>query len=165
MKRSEGRILTTHTGSLARPQDLAGMLFASAQKGPGAAAFDARVASAVREAVAKQVAAGIDVVSDGEQSKIGFANYVKDRLTGFEGQSKPFLPADLLEFPDLAASQQASSVSAGQVTPNFSPACTGPIAYADPDAYRKDIANLKTAVEGHTIEEAFMCAISPGTVA
>lgn len=165
MKRSSGRILTTHTGSLPRPADLAGMLFASAQKGPGAEAFDARAATAVRDAVAKQIDANIDVISDGEQSKIGFVNYVKDRLSGFEGKSKPFLPADLMEFPDLDSSQQARTVSAGEVAPNFSPACTGPIAYEDPDAYRKDIANFKAALEGQRFEEAFMCAIAPGTVA
>ena len=165
MKRSTDRILTTHTGSLPRPKDLAGMLFAGVQTSPNQGAFAARAASAVQEAVAKQVLAGVDVVSDGEQSKIGFVNYVKDRLTGFEGKSKAFLPADLLEFPGLGASLQATTVSAGGAQPNFSPACTGPIAYRDRDAYRKDIANLKAALVGHDVQEAFMCAIAPGTVA
>src|SRR3954468_9925377 len=85
MKRSESRILTTHVGSLPRPQDLAGMLLGGAQTGTPEqqAAFRARTASAVGEAVRKQVDAGVDVVSDGEQGKIGFVNYVKDRLNGF----------------------------------------------------------------------------------
>jgi 5-methyltetrahydropteroyltriglutamate--homocysteine methyltransferase len=165
MKRSTDRILTTHTGSLPRPKDLAGMLFAGAQTSPDQGAFAMRAARAVHEAVAKQVLAGVDVVSDGEQSKIGFVNYVKDRLTGFEGKSKSFLPADLLEFPGLGASLQATTVSAGNVQPNFSPACTGPIVYRDRDAYRKDIANLKAALVGQNVQEAFMCAIAPGTVA
>src|SRR5437868_5450695 len=103
MKRSERRILTTHVGSLPRPPDLAGMILTDARAGSPEqrAAFDARVASAVREVVDKQIAAGIDIVSDGEQGKIGFANYVKDRLDGFEGKSTPFQAADMMDFPAL----------------------------------------------------------------
>src|SRR5919109_511581 len=101
MKRSSGRILTTHVGSLPRPGDLAGMIMSGAQSGTPEqrAAYEARVSSAVKEAVDKQIAAGVDIVSDGEQGKIGFVNYVKDRLDGFNGQATPFVAADLMEFP------------------------------------------------------------------
>ena len=178
MKRSTGRILTTHVGSLPRPQDLAGMIMGGAQTGSPEqrAAFDARVASAVKEAVEKQIAAGVDIVSDGEQGKIGFVNYVKDRLDGFNGKATPFMAADLLEFPGLgaggaasaAAQQQARAREAGEAPPpppNWTPACDGPISYREHDAYAKDIANFKAALAGKQYEEAFICSITPGNVA
>src|SRR5215204_4467265 len=116
MKRSEGRILTTHVGSLPRPQDLAGMLMGGAQTGTAEqqAAFRARTASAVAEAVRKQVDAGVDVVSDGEQGKIGFVNYVKDRLDGFGGQATPFMAADMLDFQTTATSGSATAIAQAQ---------------------------------------------------
>jgi 5-methyltetrahydropteroyltriglutamate--homocysteine methyltransferase len=174
MKRSSGRILTTHVGSLPRPQDLAGMIFGGAQTGTPEqrAVFDARVASAVKEVVAKQIAAGVDIVSDGEQGKIGFVNYVKDRLDGFNGQATPFVAADLVEFPGLGVggsttqvAQEALSEGRAQDAPNFTPACDGPISYREHDAYAKDIANFKAALDGKRCEEAFICSITPGNVA
>jgi 5-methyltetrahydropteroyltriglutamate--homocysteine methyltransferase len=172
MKRSSGRVLTTHVGSLPRPKDLAGMILAGAQTGTPEqrAAFEARVSEAAKEAVQKQVAAGVDIVSDGEQSKIGFVNYVKDRLDGFNGQSTPFQAADLMEFPGMGGGGAAAAAAAlaqnapAAPPPNWTPACSGPINYRDHDSYRKDIANYKAALEGHTVQEAFMCAISPGNV-
>src|SRR5690348_14038448 len=106
MKNSAGRILTSHTGSLPRPDDLAQMLLDAGDGKPvDRAALAARGAAAVKDAVQKQAEAGIDVVSDGEQSKPGFVNYVRDRMTGFSGQEKPFLAADLLDFPEIAAAR------------------------------------------------------------
>ena len=88
MKRSTERILTTHTGSLPRPPDLLAMLEAvDAGTGPDPAAFEARVRRAVAEVVRQQVDAGVDIVNDGEQGKVGYSTYVRQRLTGFEGQS------------------------------------------------------------------------------
>ena len=101
MKRSTERILTTHTGSLPRPDDLVTMLYAK-EKGElrDQAAFEARVRTATAEVVRKQLECGVDVVNDGEVSKIGYSTYVKDRLTGFEGEASPLVAADLLEFRD-----------------------------------------------------------------
>ncbi len=97
MKRSIERILTTHTGSLPRPDNLMQMMIAKEQgKLVDASELADTVRNAVADAVKHQVAVGIDIISDGEMSKIGFANYVKDRLTGFSGQSIPFIAQDIL---------------------------------------------------------------------
>ena len=171
MKYSQGRILTTHVGSLPRPAGLAGLILQGAQNGSPEerAAFASRVTEAVREAVAKQVEAGIDIVSDGEQGKIGFVNYVKDRLDGFNGQSTPFQAADLMEFASApaggAAQAAAAATSRGEAPPNFTPACDGPIAYREHEAPKQDAANLRAALEGRRHEEAFICSITPGNVA
>jgi 5-methyltetrahydropteroyltriglutamate--homocysteine methyltransferase len=161
MKRSTGRILTTHTGSLPRPDDLAQMVYDRAEgKAFDQAAFMARAAEAVREAVSKQAEAGIDVVSDGEQSKVGFVNYVQDRMTGFGGEDKPFLALDLLEYPEVAA---AVGRMRG-VQRMRTPACTGPIEYTGHAAVQKDIENFRAALKDVKVEEAFIPATSPGTV-
>src|ERR1700682_3989025 len=92
MKRSSERFLTTHTGSLPRPPDLVRMMFAKEEAVPvDAVALQARIAAAVREIVAKQVKAGVDVVNDGEMSKPSYATYIKDRLAGFGGTSNSFV--------------------------------------------------------------------------
>jgi 5-methyltetrahydropteroyltriglutamate--homocysteine methyltransferase len=161
MKRSTSRILTTHTGSLPRPDDLAQMVYAGAEgQVVDDLQFVARAAEAVKDAVYKQAAAGIDIVSDGEMSKVGFANYVKDRMTGFGGADKPFLAADLLEFPEAAASMGAMP----GVPHMRTPACTGPITYTGQAAVVRDIANLRAALAEVNIEGAFLPAVSPGTV-
>ncbi|HEX5367996.1 MAG TPA: cobalamin-independent methionine synthase II family protein [Dehalococcoidia bacterium] len=178
MKTGKDRILTTHVGSLPRPGDLAAMILSGAPSGTPEqqSAYESRVASAVAEAVDRQIAAGIDVVSDGEQGKIGFVNYVKDRLDGFGGQATLFQAADLIEFPGLGAGG-AAAASAAQATaarahgeqspqpPNWTPACDSEISYRDHDAYRKDIANFKSALVGKQYEDAFICSITPGNVA
>jgi 5-methyltetrahydropteroyltriglutamate--homocysteine methyltransferase len=161
MKRSRSRILTTHTGSLPRPDDLAQMVYDGAEGRPvDQPRFAARAAEAVIDAVQKQVIAGIDIVSDGEMSKVGFANYVKDRMTGFGGSDKPFLAADLLEYPEAAASMG----SMPGVPHMRTPACTGPITYTGQAAVARDIANLRAAVSQAQVEGAFLPAVSPGTV-
>jgi len=161
MKRSTGRILTTHTGSLPRPDDLAEMVYARAEgRSFDPAAFMARAAEAVREAVSKQAEAGIDVVSDGEQSKVGFVNYVQDRMTGFGGEDKPFLAADLLEYPEVAAAVGRMRGTQRMRTP----ACTGPIRYTGQAAVQRDVENFRAALKDVKVEEAFIPATSPGTV-
>ena len=129
MKRSTERILTTHTGSLPRPPDLAAALLGSdgSRREPGH--LLKLVQAAVHNAVRRQVAAGIDVISDGEMGKPGFAHYVKDLLTGFQGPaaSRPFAPRDLLDFPEVARSL---FVSDGNELPRPKmPTNDGPISY------------------------------------
>src|SRR5438477_1957905 len=102
MKRSTERFLTTHTGSLPRPADLIKMMFAKEEGVPvDRAALDARIKSAVAEIVGQQVKAGVDIVNDGELSKPSYATYIKDRLTGFGGESNTFKYQDLEDFPVL----------------------------------------------------------------
>src|SRR3974377_1737221 len=123
MKRSTERILTTHTGSLPRPENLAKLMIAKEQ----AKAFDAQelesnVHDAVAEVVKRQIDVGIDIISDGEMSKIGFANYVKDRLTGFGGESNPVVAQDVLDHPDLRV--RMFRRNEGGESRYFTPTCT-----------------------------------------
>jgi 5-methyltetrahydropteroyltriglutamate--homocysteine methyltransferase len=158
MKRSHERLLTTHTGSLARPPELLHMLLAREEGQPvDASVFDATVRRAVAETVQRQVEIGLDVVNDGEQSKISFATYVRERLHGFHGADEP-RPASLeaREFPEYAARR---------AFPYRRPACNAPIAWKDFAAVETDIANLKAATAGLAVEEVFMPAVSPGTLA
>ena len=155
MRRSATRILTTHTGSLPRPDNLMQIMIAREQGQPVSESELAdTVHDAVAEAVKHQVAVGIDIISDGEMSKIGFANYVKDRLTGFSGRSVPFAAQDMLDHPDLKVLRRNED-GGGR---NFIPACTGPIALRDQDAVHRDIANLKAALQDAQPEGVFMPA-------
>ena len=121
MTRSTDRILTTHTGSLPRPPDLLGMLEAmDAGTAVDAAAFAKRVESATRDIVRQQAKAGVDVVNDGEQGKVGYSTYVRQRLTGFGGQSTVRGRADWADFPEAAARAEKRAQVAR-------PACNGPI--------------------------------------
>src|SRR5260370_1779525 len=164
MRRSTPRILTTHTGSLPRPDNLMQMMMAREQGQPVSAGELAdTVHHAVGDAVKHQVAVGIDIISDGEMSKIGFANYVKDRLTGFGGQSIPFTAQDILDHPDLKVHLVRRNEDGGGR--NFIPACIGPISLRDQDAVHRDIANLKSALQEVPPEAVFMPAASPGAIA
>jgi 5-methyltetrahydropteroyltriglutamate--homocysteine methyltransferase len=157
MKRSTNRILTTHTGSLPRPDDLVTMLYMK-DKGElqDQATFAHRVREATVEVVRKQIECGIDVLNDGEAGKIGYSTYVKDRLTGFEGEAGPVRAADVLDFPEYA--RRVYRVTAQR------PACTGPITYRDKAALQQEIENFKAALQGVTPEEAFLTAASPGVI-
>jgi 5-methyltetrahydropteroyltriglutamate--homocysteine methyltransferase len=159
MQRSTDRILTTHTGSLPRPADLTATLEAmDAGTAPDPDTFDARVRHAVAEVVRKQVEAGVDIVSDGEQGKVGYSTYVRYRLTGFEGQSTVPVRSDWADFPEAAARY-------GRLGAVARPACNGPITWRDTAAVQKDIANLKAALSGVQPTETFMTAASPGVIA
>lgn len=162
MKRGNERILTTHTGSLPRPDDLMALLRAKESgEAYDAGALAERVRSSVAATVARQARAGIDIVNDGEMGKPSYATYVKDRLTGFAGgKSAPIFAADLGEFPSFTKRGGRES----GVTVMKRPACVGPIAYCGLEALRSDIANLKSAAAGAKIEETFMSAASPGVV-
>ncbi len=161
MKRSGGRFLTTHTGSLPRPDDLIRTMFAKEEGVPvDAGALAARIREAVAEVVRKQTTAGVAVVDDGEMSKPSYATYVKDRLTGFGGASHPLQYQDLVEFPGMARRVFGDPGRARRKTP----ACTGPIAVRDRAAAGADTENLKLALAGARAEEGFLTAASPGVI-
>ena len=157
------RILTTHVGSLPRPQQVVEQLFSQdAMQDHDPAAFDAVMSAAVRDVVAKQVAARVDVVSDGETSKISYATYIRHRLTGFEiGVMPRAVPRDLDDFPDFK--ERLAKLGA---TPRYHrPICRGPIAVKDLSGLHADIANLKAACAAAGAPRAFMNAASPGVIA
>lgn len=155
------RILTTHVGSLPRTQDVVDFIFAREREDPyDAAAFDACMTASVSETVKKQKDAGIDIVSDGETSKISYATYVKDRYTGFSGDSPRNAPADLKMFPSFL-----KRLADDGGTPQYArPMCTGEVRSKGQGELEKDIANLKAAMAEHGVERGFMNAASPGVI-
>ncbi len=161
MQRSNERFLTTHTGSLPRPDDLVRAMYAKEEGLPiDRAALAARVRAAVAEVVKKQFDAGVDIVNDGEMSKPSYATYVKDRLKGFGGTGNTFVYQDLVDFPNLAKRVFGDPGRARRKTP----ACNGPISVRDAAAARADIDNLKAALAGMKTTGAFLSAASPGVV-
>ena len=155
------KVLTTHVGSLPRTQDVVDFIFARENEKPyDQAAFDAAMTKAVDQTVAKQVKAGIDIVSDGETSKISYATYVKDRYTGFSGDSPRNAPGDLKLFPSFL-----KRLADDGGTPQYArPMCTGPVASKGQEELKKDIANLTAAMAGHGVSRGFMNAASPGVI-
>jgi 5-methyltetrahydropteroyltriglutamate--homocysteine methyltransferase len=165
MKRSTDRILTTHTGSLARPPALLELMKARAEGQPvEAEVFAQRARQAVADVVKKQAESGIDVVNDGEQSKAGFFVYAVERLTGLEPSDASEDPragwkAEMEAFPDYYRQYFGQNM---QSVAGMRPlAITGPITYKGQAAVRADIANLKAALEGASVEEAFMPSLGP----
>ena len=154
-------VLTTHVGSLPRTQDVVDFIFARENgRDYDAAAFDACMTSAVSETVRKQAAAGVDIVSDGETSKISYATYVKDRYTGFDGDSPRNAPADLKMFPGFL-----KRISDEGGTPQYArPMCVGEVKSKGQGELQKDIANLKAAMAEHGVDRGFMNAASPGVI-
>jgi 5-methyltetrahydropteroyltriglutamate--homocysteine methyltransferase len=160
MRRSTERILTTHTGSLPRPDELTKVMFAKEEGVPvDTAALAARIKAAVADVVGRQVAAGLDVIDDGEYSKPSYATYVKDRLSGFGGESHPLTYRDLVDFPGMARRVFGDPGRARRKTP----ACTGPIAVRDAAAAATDVANLQAAGAAGG-RERFLTAASPGVI-
>ena len=161
MPNSVDRFLTTHVGSLPRPDDLIQMMYAKEEGKPvDKDALNARIKSAVGEVVGRQRKAGIDIVNDGEMSKPSYATYVKDRLAGFGGAGNSFVYQDLAEFPSMAKRVFGDPGRSRRKTP----ACNSPIAVADPDAVRRDVDNLKAAVGEANGQRPFMTAASPGVI-
>jgi 5-methyltetrahydropteroyltriglutamate--homocysteine methyltransferase len=161
MTAADGRIPTTHAGSLPRPDDLADMIWARMDgQEVDEAALEERIDAAVKEIVAKQREAGIDFVSDGEMSKTGFSTYINERFSGFEGRSE-FQADDVADFPNLAMRLFATPAMAHLVFSN----CVGPVELSDKDAVHRDIERLKAALDGADPSSAFMGAISPGQIA
>lgn len=150
------RILTTHTGSFPRADSLRDMLMARVKKQPvDEAAFTAACRSAVADVVRRQCEAGIDIINDGEQSKTGFAQYVRDRLTGFDGESIRRAPSlEARDFPNLPPGLAP--------VPTAQP-CTGPLSWKNFAAVEQDIANLKEAAKAYPGKRVFMSAVSPGS--
>jgi 5-methyltetrahydropteroyltriglutamate--homocysteine methyltransferase len=161
MKRSSERFLVTHTGSLPRPPDLVRMMFAKEEGVPvDAAALRVRIRDAVEEVVALQAAAGVDVVNDGEISKPSYATYIKDRLSGFGGESHPLTYQDLVDFPELARRVFGDPGRSRRRAPG----CDGPISVRDHEAAHVDADNLRLALASSRAEEGFLSAASPGLI-
>jgi 5-methyltetrahydropteroyltriglutamate--homocysteine methyltransferase len=163
LKNSSERILTTHVGSLPRSQAVTDVVFAHENSGTPdfSAAESATLATEVVEVVRRQVTAGVDVVSDGELSKISYATYIKDRITGFEGDTPREPGLDLIEFPRLLKKLADTGATAKYKRPR----CVGPIAVKSLEPVRADIERLKNAVAAGSPVEAFMNAASPGVIA
>ena len=162
MKRSTDHLLTTHTGSLPRPPDMLGLLVEEQQRRLAERSqLDDSVRAAVRDVFNQQVETGLDVVNDGEQGRVDYTVYVKDRLTGYEGENVPLGGmTDDVEFPELAELLKPFA-SPFQVRPT----CTGPIDWMDWPAVEADIANLRAASAGSNAGEVFMTSPSPGQIA
>ena len=165
MKRSTERILTTHAGSLARPDDLRDLLIARDTGRPyDHAAFASRVRRAVAEVVRQQVAVGLDIVNDGEESKRNFTTYARERLGGVEERTLAegervlamIYGRDALEFPEYFAGR---GNMAGREA-----VCKAPLSYIGQAAVETDSANFKAALAGHSVTEAFLPAVAPGTI-
>lgn len=154
-------ILTTSVGSMPRSQEVVDCIFAREREEPfSQAEFDATMTAGVSQTVARQVAAGVDIVSDGETSKISYATYVKDRYTGFSGDSPRNAPADLKRFPTFL-----KRLADDGGTPQYArPMCTGPVASKGQGELQKDIDNLKAAMAEHGATRGFMNAASPGVI-
>ena len=158
---TNGRILTTHVGSLPRPDDLVEIMFAREDGIPiDRAALEERIERGVDEAVARQVAAGVDVVNDGEWPKPSYATYIKDRLDGFGGSGTSYVFQDLEDFPRSKARMAGDPGRKHRKTP----ACTAPICVRDMEAPKADAARLQAAALRHGAVGTFMSAASPGVV-
>ncbi len=183
MKRSTDRILTTHAGSLPRPDDLRELVGAKAAGQPyDEGKLTSRTREAVAEVVQKQRACGVDVVNDGEFGKVGFSNYAKERLSGFEEREvKPgegpigIQGRDIREFPDYFPSHGgggATVTGGGQIDrrqigargERMQPFCVGPLQYIGQAELQRDIANFKASLQGADAANAFMPAVAPGTI-
>jgi 5-methyltetrahydropteroyltriglutamate--homocysteine methyltransferase len=162
VRASVDRILTTHVGSLPRSQAVTDVVFAREQGAPtGGEAAARTIHDAVAEVVRRQVEAGIDVVSDGEMSKISYATYIKDRVTGFDGDTPREPGQDLVEFPRLLKKLADTGATAKYRRPR----CVGEVRVKSLDPVRTDIANLQAAAAATRPTEAFMNAASPGVIA
>jgi 5-methyltetrahydropteroyltriglutamate--homocysteine methyltransferase len=161
MKLSDNRILTTHVGSLPRNQTVVELLFKREQgESYDRSQFDQVMEQAVADTVRRQVEIGLDVVSDGETSKISYATYIKDRLTGFGGDNPRQVALDLQDYPDF---RSRMALFAGKQTFKRQ-SCVGAIRYVGHADLEKDIAWLRSAVSTHNAAEGFMNAASPGVV-
>ena len=153
MKTSTDGILTTHVGSLPRPKDVTDLVFAKErEEAVDESEFNTVIERSVNDTLAKQKEAGITIPSDGEMSKISYATYIKDRLTGFAGDSPRRAPADLKQFPGFLERQ-----SKGGGTPSYRrPMCVGPIEVKNLEPLHDDIRWMKAAMAAHGFEEGFI---------
>jgi 5-methyltetrahydropteroyltriglutamate--homocysteine methyltransferase len=159
---STDRFLTTHVGSLPRPQRLVEIMFAREDGLPlVASAVEAHVTAAVRDIVERQVQAGLDIVNDGEMSKPSYATYIKDRLNGFGGAGNSYKFQDIEDFPEIKTRMLADPGRKHRKTP----ACNAPISVKDMDAPRIDAERLTEALKPHPQARSFLSAASPGVTA
>ena len=161
MRHSVDRILTSHVGSLPRSQAVTEVLFARAAGKPEPAGGDGIMTNAVADVVARQVGIGLDVVSDGETSKISYATYISERLTGFDGDTPREPGQDLVEYPSLLTKLAERGATAKYRRPR----CVGEIGVKSLEPLRKDLANMRAAVDASRPVEGFLNAASPGVVA
>jgi len=164
MQRSSERILTTHVGSLPRPPSLADLLV---RRERGEAVDEARLLdemrAAVDDVVARQMAAGIDIINDGEQPRVGFQTYVPSRMRGFAGESQRPPPRDLAEFPDVLAMMMRRFPGMSKIS--NAPRAVGEVLYEDLTAARQELELFEAATAGAGAVERFMTAPSPGIIA
>ncbi len=171
MQTSTDRILTTHTGSIARPDDLIELMRARENGQPyDADAFEARATAAVEECVRRQVEAGLDVINDGEQRKSGFTTYLTERLAGFE--AVPYAPGEspghwreVEAFPEYYERYFKTAMFGAMLSPPTRLVCRGPVKYIGQEALAIDIANLRAALAGKAYTEVFMSAALPTALA
>jgi 5-methyltetrahydropteroyltriglutamate--homocysteine methyltransferase len=161
MRQSVDRILTSHVGSLPRTQAVTEVLFARAGGKAADPAGDAVITGAVADVVKRQVGIGLDVVSDGEMSKISYATYISERLTGFDGDTPREPGQDLVEYPGLLTKLAERGATAKYRRPR----CVGEIGIKNLEPLRKDLANMRAAVNASQPTDAFLNAASPGVVA
>ena len=161
MRQSVDRILTSHVGSLPRTQAVTEVLFARAAGKAADPAGDAVITAAVADVVKRQVGIGLDVVSDGEMSKISYATYISERLTGFDGDTPREPGQDLVEYPGLLTKLAERGATAKYRRPR----CVGEIGIKSLEPLRKDLANMRAAVDASQPADAFLNAASPGVVA
>ena len=166
----ENRIPTTHVGSLPRPRNLLDMM-KYRLTGDGHPVTDAEFNSCVRDAVAesvkRQVDCGLDIVTDGETSKVGFFTYIKDRIAGFEERNDakvPFFDAEVSAFPEYYEEYFARAMMGGAVAPVTRMFCTGPVSYTGGEQLQKDIENLRAAADSVGAEDVFMPSTAPSGV-
>ena len=170
MKNSKSRILTTHTGSIGRPDDLLEVMRDKENGRPyDGEWFKTRVRDAVIEAVHEQCACGIDVVGDGEQGKSGFTSYQAERLSGFDSLPATERPMsrskEVQTFPEYYERYMKTNMFGAMLAPAKTMVCTEPITYVGGEALQTDIENLRAGLEGQTYEEAFVSAANPANLA
>jgi len=162
MKTSDDRILTTHVGSLPRSEAVTEGVFAKEEgRLRDESVLDRTIADAVIDVVSRQAEAGIDVVSDGEMSKISYSTYIKYRITGFEGGVQREPAQDLLDFPGVLRKREESGTRSSLLPPR----CVGEIRVKDLKPLQNDLVNLQRAIDQTPVVEAFMNAASPGVIA
>ncbi len=161
MKNSTDRILTTHVGSLPRSKEVSNLLFERDKGAKETPETRKVIADAVKEVVRRQVETGIDIVSDGEQNKISYATYIKDRLTGFAGDTPREPGQDLVDFPNLLNKLATMGATAKYQRPR----CVGEIKVKDLGPVHTDIENMNAAIAESKPVEGFMNAASPGVIA
>ena len=167
MKRSEKRILTTHVGSLIRPKELRDLAAAAQKSPPEKQRYEDLLRKSVEDVVKMQAKVGIDVVDDGEYGKSSWANYIVDRITGFElrpGDMRPieWLGRDLQRFPEVMAAEFRGFAESGGMPARV---CVAPIQYRDSGSIQRDIRNLQSALRSVNVEEAFLPVVAPASAA